>query len=182
MLYPSATRCPMTLLETTRLHLRRFTWADLEDLHRLDTTEEVMRYIIPGRTREETEKYLTDVIADYDRMPEGLGRWVIIERETGAFAGVAIFKTLDGTAHIEVGYRFFPAFWGRGYATEVTRALLRHGFETLGLPQIVGATDPLNDASQHVLEKCGLRYVRMIEHLGRPWRFSTLDNPALPLA
>lgn len=169
----------MILLETDRLALRRLTWDDLEAVHRLDSDEAVMRYIIPCRTRPETEKYLTDLIADYDRLPPGLGRWAVIEPGTGDFLGISILKRLEETAHVEVGYRFFPPYWGRGYATEVTRALLRHGFQALRLPQIVGVTDPRNDASQHVLQKCGLRYEGLAVHYGGPVKFFVADNPSL---
>jgi len=166
----------MTLLETDRLTLRQLTAADIENVHRLDSDPEVMRYIIPCRTREESEKYLTDLIADYATQP-GLGRWAIIERATGAFTGIGVLKSLDNTPDIEVGYRFFPPYWGRGYATEVTRALLRHAFGNLQLPQVVGVTDPRNLPSQRVLEKCGLRFQRLAYHYGGPVRLYALDNP-----
>lgn len=50
----------------------------------------------------------------------------------------------------------YPEYWGRGYATEMCVALLRHGFVTVGLPRIVAITDPDNAGSQHVLRKAGL--------------------------
>src|SRR5881227_3139476 len=61
------------------------------------------------------------------------------------------------SAEVEVGYRLSPRMWGRGYATEGARALLRYGFDVLGLYRIVGLTHPENLASQRVLCKAGLR-------------------------
>ena len=55
------------------------------------------------------------------------------------------------------GYRLLPDAWGRGFATEGARALLNHGFQTLGLYRIIGLTHPDNAASQRVLQKAGLR-------------------------
>ncbi|WP_162910514.1 GNAT family N-acetyltransferase [Hymenobacter oligotrophus] len=163
--------------ETERLALRQLTLADLDTLYRLDSDPEVMRYIIPPRTYEGTREYLEELIANYEKFP-GLGRWAVIEKSTGAFVGVHVLKHLEASGYIEIGYRFFPEFWGRGYATEMTRALLRYGFQDLGLQQIVGVTHPENLASQHVLEKCGLRYQHMAEFYGGPVRFYTLEQPA----
>lgn len=165
-------------LETDRLTLYRFTPADVETILTLDSDPVVMRYVIPPRTRPEIEKYVADVLADYDRFP-GLGRWLAHERATGRFVGIWMLKPLQETEHIEVGYRMFEEFWGRGFATEVARALVRHGFETVRLRQIVGITHPDNAASQHVLEKCGLQYQRTIRlgFVEHPLRFYTIDSP-----
>ncbi|KUG08750.1 GNAT family N-acetyltransferase [Solirubrum puertoriconensis] len=166
---------PSALPETERLALRQLTLTDLDTLYRLDSDPEVMRYIIPPRTYDGTREYLEELIANYEKFP-GLGRWAVIEKSTGAFVGVHVLKHLEASGHIEVGYRFFRQYWGRGYATEMTKALLRYGFEDLGLQQIVGVTNPENVASQHVLEKCGMRYRHMAEFYGGPVRFYTIEN------
>lgn len=57
----------------------------------------------------------------------------------------------------EVGYVIAPAHQGNGYATEVTIALLRLGFEGLGLHRIVARVDARNGASAAVLRKSGMR-------------------------
>ena len=57
----------------------------------------------------------------------------------------------------EVGYVFNPAYQGRGYATEVVGALLRLGFDGLGMHRITGRLDARNVASARVLERAGLR-------------------------
>ena len=55
-----------------------------------------------------------------------------------------------------MGYRLFPRYWGQGYATEMSVALLRYGYAQLGLPSIVAITDLHNRVSQQVLLKAGL--------------------------
>jgi RimJ/RimL family protein N-acetyltransferase len=57
----------------------------------------------------------------------------------------------------ELGYRLRRAAWGRGYATEGARALVRHGFTRAGASIISARTLVGNVASQRVMEKCGLR-------------------------
>ena len=86
---------------------------------------------------------------------------------TGEFAGLS-FIEIDpdqpGTA--EVGCVLLPAYWKNGYASEILRALLAFGFETLSLHRVYGKCDELNHASAHVLEKGGLTYEGTIrEHV-----------------
>jgi RimJ/RimL family protein N-acetyltransferase len=67
---------------------------------------------------------------------------------------------LDDTSEIEVGYRFAKRFWGMGLATEAAKASLECGFEALGIDRIVAVVHPGNLASQRVVEKLGLVYIR----------------------
>ncbi|EEP72032.1 acetyltransferase [Micromonospora sp. ATCC 39149] len=60
----------------------------------------------------------------------------------------------------ELGYRLRRAAWGRGLATEGSRALVRYAFTTLGLARVWAQTMAVNTASRRVMEKAGLRYVR----------------------
>ena len=52
-----------------------------------------------------------------------------------------------------------PQFWGKGYATEATKACLKYAFEEINLTEIIGAAHEENNASRRVLEKCGLQFV-----------------------
>ncbi|KAA9327482.1 GNAT family N-acetyltransferase [Hymenobacter busanensis] len=168
---------PHKLPETARLALRPITAADYDLYYLLNTDAEVMRHIGPPRSPELVREFLANMAADYARWP-GLGRWFTVEKATGAVVGIHLLKPLEASGHIELGYRLLPAYWGRGYATEMGRALVEYGFQELGLQQIVGITAPDNLASQHVLEKCGLRYQHMAHFYGADVRFYTADNPA----
>jgi [ribosomal protein S5]-alanine N-acetyltransferase len=149
---------PAPWRSTARIALRELTAADGVQLHRLDRDPNVMRYIRDGRTapRNEVEERLRRSIAAY-RLYPGLGRWYATRRDTGAFIGWFVLNYIPGTAEVEVGYRLLPAAWGRGYATEGARELVRYGFDELGLQRIIGITHPDNVASQNVLQKCGLQ-------------------------
>jgi RimJ/RimL family protein N-acetyltransferase len=61
---------------------------------------------------------------------------------------------------VELGYRLRRSAWGKGYATEGSRALIRKGFTELGVRRVVAETMAVNTASRRVMEKAGLRYVR----------------------
>ena len=70
--------------------------------------------------------------------------------------GEAGLQYLEAGPDIELGYTLARAAWGRGYATEAARAVLRWGFAGLRLHRIVAVADPANAASLHVLEKLGM--------------------------
>ena len=150
-------RDPRDSLVTRRLALRRFTLDDLELLDRLNSDPQVMRYIGGPIDRAKTEAMLKVRILEYYAEHPGLGMWATLERSSGACVGVHLLNHIQGESFIQVGYVLFPQHWGRGYATEMSLALLRYGFAELGLPQIVGITDLPNLESQRVLLKAGLR-------------------------
>ena len=60
----------------------------------------------------------------------------------------------------ELGYRLRASSWGKGYATEGSRALVEHAFRELGAERVTAETMAVNTASRRVMEKAGLRYVR----------------------
>jgi RimJ/RimL family protein N-acetyltransferase len=151
-------------LETERLLLRRFTESDVANLHDLHGDPEVMRFINGGRPvprdviREET---LPQFLRAYERF-EGFGVWATIERSTGEFVGwFEFYPRKDAVPEeVELGYRLRRSAWGKGYATEGSRALIRKGFTELGVQRVVAETMAVNAASRRVMEKAGLKYVR----------------------
>lgn len=150
------------LPETRRLRLRRFTPADLDRLVELDGDPEVMRYLSNGRTtplRVVRDEVLPRMLADYDRSP-GLGRWAAVDRADGTFLGWFALDPSPDRSQAELGYRLRRSAWGRGLATEGSRALIRYGFDQVGLSRIWAQTMAVNNRSRRVLEKAGLRYVR----------------------
>ncbi|AYA36207.1 N-acetyltransferase [Hymenobacter oligotrophus] len=167
------------LPETPRLALRRISPADFEVYFRLNTDPHIMRYTGPPKSEEVVRQYLANMAADYERWPD-MGRFLTVEKASENVVGLHLLKPLDQTEMIEVGYRLLPEYWGRGYATEMAQALVQYGFSELNLPQIVGVTLPANVASQHVLEKCGLRYQKQEFYYGFEQRFYAADNPTLP--
>lgn len=151
-------------LETDRLILRRFTADDADNLVELDGDPGVMRYITGGRGTSRTE-IETDVLPRflwyYERFA-GYGFWAAIERSSGEFLGWFHFRPPPecGPDEVELGYRLRRAAWGKGYATEGSRALIEKGFRELGVRRVVASTMVVNVASRRVMEKAGLTLVR----------------------
>lgn len=100
----------------------------------------------------------------------GFGLWMLRDASQRALIGRAVLRHLDveGADEVEVGYGFYPEFWGRGLATEVACACVRIGRLELGLPSVVAVTLPTHRASQRVMVKAGLAYEREILHEGLP--------------
>ncbi|WNF31182.1 GNAT family N-acetyltransferase [Streptomyces sp. C11-1] len=151
-------------LETDRLVLRPFTAADAPDLLALDNDPEVMRYINGGRptSREDIqERTLPRLLHDHP-CTGTRGFWAAEEKTTGAFLGWFELRPLDDhdPAVVELGYRLNRAAWGRGYATEGARALVRKGFTDLGAQRVTANTMAVNAGSRRVMEKAGLAFLR----------------------
>jgi RimJ/RimL family protein N-acetyltransferase len=147
-------------LETERLVLRRFTEADVENLLDLDGDPEVMRFLTGGKPtpRNVIENKTLPRFLRYYKHTEGFGYWAAIEKSTGAFLGWFAFHPPEGggSDEVELGYRFKKSAWGKGYATEGSRALIRKGFTELGVRRVFAQTMAVNTASRRVMEKAGL--------------------------
>ncbi|MEU6378877.1 GNAT family N-acetyltransferase [Streptomyces sp. NPDC046909] len=149
-------------LKTKRLTLRRFTADDADLLIELDSDAAVMRYLSGGAapTAPEIirERHLPKILAGYDKWDGDLGLFAAYEKDGGAFIGwFCLRPEWDGPLdEAELGYRLRQSAWGKGYATEVSRALLHKGFTELGLRVVWAVTMAVNNASRNVMEKLGM--------------------------
>lgn len=153
------------ILETERLVLRRFIWSDVDELVELDGDPRVMRFLTGGKPtppEKIRDEILPRLLREYGRFP-GLGRWAATEKPAGQFVGWFELRAAEGGAgdEAELGYRLRVCAWGRGYATEGSRALVDKGFTELGLRRIWAQTMAVNTASRRAMEKAGLRLVRI---------------------
>lgn len=151
-------------LETERLTLRRFTADDADLLIELDSDPAVMRYLTGGKpTPPEAirEEYLPRILAGYRKWDGKLGLLAAHEKDTGAFIGWFILrpKPEGPLDEVELGYRLRQAAWGRGYATEGSRALLHKAFTELGVRLVWADTMFVNRGSRHVMEKLGMTHI-----------------------
>jgi RimJ/RimL family protein N-acetyltransferase len=169
------------VLVTERLALREFRPGDAEALYRLDSDPRVMRYIGNGSvgTRAAVVAAVTRSMRYYGTYP-GLGVWPAEDRVSGEFIGWFCLKYVPDTVEVEVGYRLAPSAWGRGYATEGARGVVRHGFTDLGLSRIIGLTHPDNAASQRVLRKAGLTDAGWGNYYRRRLRLFVAEAQDLP--
>jgi RimJ/RimL family protein N-acetyltransferase len=165
---------------TERLRAERLRPEHLAELRRMDTHPVVMEHL--GGVREDTK-----TLARFDRDlrhwdEHGYGAWVLHELNGQDVIGRAVLRhiLIEGVDDVEVGYAFYPEFWGRGLATEISRACLGFARDRLGLETVIAVTTPSNLASQNVLRKIGLTFEREVTLEGRVWflfrkRFQTVS-------
>lgn len=144
------------MLETKRLVLRMPKNDDDYFLYLLNKDEDVMKYVGPIKTREQSSDYfrLAKAITT-----ENFGYRIAIDKQSAEFVGWFVLKHLDNTNQIELGYRLLKKYWGQGYATEGSQKMIEFAFKKLNLDRIVAVTMPQNDASQKVLNKLGFRFI-----------------------
>jgi RimJ/RimL family protein N-acetyltransferase len=150
-------------LETSRLVLRRFTHADADNLHELDSDPAVMKYITGGRPTP-MSVIVASVLPGHLVYHSGYGHWVAQEASTGDFVGWFALQPTGVPHEAELGYRLHKRHWHKGYATEGARTIVHKGLETF--TRITAQTMTVNTASRHVMEKAGLQFVRTFSY---PW-------------
>jgi [ribosomal protein S5]-alanine N-acetyltransferase len=155
-------------LQTSRLIIRELLPSDDAGIYELDSNPEVHIYVgkNPIVSIEQAQEVIAFIQQQYQ--DNGIGRWAVIDKSNNAFIGWAGLKLYQAEANAhsnfyELGYRFIPSYWGKGYATEASKAILDYGFNVMGLKEIFAMTDINHKASQHVLEKCGMSYIEDFE-------------------
>jgi RimJ/RimL family protein N-acetyltransferase len=151
-------------LETERLVLRRFTADDVDLLEALYNDAEVMHYINNGAPvpRDEIVREDLPAFLAYYARGDAYGFWAAEETATRRFVGWFHFRPGEGAGPLEpeLGYRLHRWAWGKGYATEGSRAIVDHGFSSLGVERVNAETMVVHAASRRVMEKVGMRVVR----------------------
>jgi RimJ/RimL family protein N-acetyltransferase len=159
-------------IDTGRLILRPFTLDDAEAWLPLITLPDIIRYTgdTPVSSVDEAREILrTRPLRDY--AVHGYGRMAVIEKASSRLVGFSGLKYLEDLGEVDVGYRFLPDCWGKGYATESARPLMEHGRRVHRFGRIVGMAHPDNGVSIRVLEKLGLGFERLLEPEGDGVRF-----------
>lgn len=156
-------------LDTERLRIRPYSEADIPELLPLIATREVAETtlrIAHPYTEQDARAFL-----ELTKEPDKL--WLAITlREDGRQIGGIGLRVEQPHQHAELGYWLGVAHWGKGYATEASRAMLRYGFEGLGLHRIFASHFGHNPASGRILKKIGMRYEGcQREHLSKWGQF-----------
>jgi RimJ/RimL family protein N-acetyltransferase len=154
------------IFETERLFTRPWALDDAETAFTIYGDPEVMRYLggNPKADVDETRKMIEEVLERVARMPAGMGSFPLIERESGEQVGTALIKPLPDadkqlTDDIEIGWHLARRHWGKGFATEMGRALLRYGFTELDIELLHAVVEPPNEPSQKVARRIGMKPV-----------------------
>ena len=157
------------------LHTDRLVLVPLADEHvdleiELDSDAEVLRYLLPrAQTPDETRARHVDRMGRAQEV-DGLGVWMGFaageQQDADSFVGLFMLNPPHGPSQprlpglADVGYRIRRDRWRQGFAREGSLALLRHGFETVGLERVIAQTMAVNAGSRAVMTSVGLNFVR----------------------
>ena len=154
-------------IRTQRLELRPHRREDLDDLVAFHSRPEVVRYVPwPVRDREQTAAALEKKLSQ-DALTAP-GQWLVLAivlRESGTVIGEVLLKwESDTDRQGELGFALHSDHHGRGLAAEAANAVLRLGFDDLGLHRIAAVCIVENTDSARLLERLGMRREAHLRH------------------
>jgi RimJ/RimL family protein N-acetyltransferase len=163
-------------IETERLVLRQWRSTDYEPFALINADFRVMEYFPKLLTLEETMVCIERIVKHIN--DHGFGLFACELKSTGKFLGFVglSIPTFEApfTPCVEIGWRLAYQYWGNGYATEAAKAVLKFGFETVRLNEILSWTVPKNMKSRKIMEKIGMK---QDETAGFNHPRIALDNP-----
>ena len=149
----------MIFLETERLLFRSHEPGDEADFVSMHTDAEVRRYV--GGKAWPVEKARSRFREQYlGRPTETYGLWATVFKDGGKYIGCCGLRAPGNGTGASLGYYLARPYWGRGLASEASRALINMAFSRLGLDRVEADAEEGNVASEHILRKCGFKYVR----------------------
>lgn len=145
------------MIQTERLCLRRWQPEDRAPFAALNADPLVMEYFVKTLSREESNAVVDRHMAHWEA--RGWGAFAVeYQGRCVGYIGVTVpAYELPFSPCVEIGWRLSREVWNQGIATEGARAVLRHSFEVLALPEVVSFTAEVNVRSQRVMEKLGMR-------------------------
>ncbi len=163
------------IITTQRLFLRPFSVQDASGFYNLNSDPEVIQYTGDKAfaSVQEAKEFIKNYLANQD---DGYGRWAVCLQHNKEFIGFCGLKYHPKEELTEVGFRFFKKFWNQGYATESAKACIQYAFNQLKLNKVYAHAHVKNWASQRVLKKCGLQFVKEMVYDGQSTKLYCIEN------
>jgi ribosomal-protein-alanine N-acetyltransferase len=145
-------------VKTARLNLREFVKEDFAAIHTYSSDPRVTRYLFFGpRDEDSTAEYLEELLASQQERPRSRFELAVEETASGRVIGACDLSLIEANV-VDLGYMLGTPDWGKGYATEISLALLEAAFCELRAERVISTVDVNNGASIRVLEKIGMRW------------------------
>lgn len=156
----------MRILETDRLYLRELVLDDKEELKKVLSDPELMRFYPHPFSEEEVENWILWNIKNYQKYKHGL--WAVISKEGGVFLGDCgiTMQKIGGETVPEIGFHIIRDHCSKGFASEAALACKEYAFRVLRYPRVFSYTTARNIPSQKVAEKIGMRFYQYFEKNG----------------
>ncbi|MDP9082299.1 MAG: GNAT family N-acetyltransferase [Pseudomonadota bacterium] len=143
---------------TERLNLREFVKADFDAVLSYSSDPRVTRYLFFGpRDADSTTEYLEGLLASQRERPRTRFELAIEETASRRLIGACDLSFVEPHV-VDLGYMLAHPAWGKGYATEISLALIDAAFFDLRADRVISTVDVNNSASIRVLEKIGMRW------------------------
>jgi ribosomal-protein-alanine N-acetyltransferase len=135
--------------------LRKPQPEDASGLIEICSDPEAMRYYgVPGAFIRTIEDARSQIDWCIDLFEKNAGRWTIVEQAKDKYIGdIGFHGFVEPHNRVEIGYRLFRSYWGRGIITHFIGQLLQYGFGQLGYNRVEAMVDPRNIGSKRVLLK-----------------------------
>lgn len=142
-------------IKTTHLLIRPLRETDINQIYGGLSHPEVIRYYgVSFSTLEETKAQM-EWYATIEKEKTGQW-WAVCDPDDQHFYGAIGFNDIHHVHHrAEIGFWLLPEFWGKGYMPEAAQAILRYGFEVMGLHRIYAYVETENQNSKKILHKLG---------------------------
>lgn len=149
---------PFPVLETERLLLRQMKKEDLQDVYDYASDPELTPFLTweAHETLADSEAFMEFLFAQYEKGVRGA--WAIVWKEEDRVIGTIDLAWNPKHYSAELAYVLSREYWRKGIGTEAAKAVLRFGFEELGLERIYARCHPDNTASYRLMEKIGMTY------------------------
>ncbi|WP_430510440.1 GNAT family N-acetyltransferase [Gottfriedia solisilvae] len=147
------------ILQSERLSIRMLNLEDLEQLHKLQSNPNVMKYITNRpKSLEETEKELYKIVTSYDENQIDFLVLAVCLTKSKEFIGTcAVIKNEEKKC--EIGYRLQEEHWGYGYGSELTKRLLIYCFEERNIDTVIANVETRNHFSVKIIENNGFELI-----------------------
>lgn len=158
-------------LKTNRLVLRELQQDDYPAVYEMESDPEVIRYEHTHLSADEIQARFDLMLSDQANDPRVAYRFSItIPPDTATRGRISLVLNNPSIAEWEIGWTMHRAEWGKGYASEAAREVLRFAFTVLKVHRVMAFCHAENTASTRVMEKAGmqcegrLRKVRWLNH------------------
>lgn len=142
-----------TLYQSPRIIIREFLPQEQQTFLALFKDNQVTEYL-PETSPERYVEMFNELLENYKK--KNLSRWAIFDSINNNFIGMCVARIfVHDTSQIEIGYVLSRAYWGKGIATEVCKAITQYSFANTNTNEVVAITDLDNTGSQNVLQKAG---------------------------
>ena len=155
----------VTILTTDRLILRSVDGADFDTLFDMTfSNAEVMQYAFEAKVLSK-EDAMAFFLRDFDHQGCGTKIGVFVDKASGELVGFGgpVACSALGDVDYEVGFVLGREFWGKGYATEIGKAQIKHVTNTIGCKRAIALVSPNNTVSIAVLNKIGMTHYQTID-------------------